>query len=113
MAVALSAAGAPSLCWALTGPEGEIRNFIAGWDAAYTRLDADELAKLETPDFQLVDRFGHWIESEGGGDSDHRLGVVAREFDVREFAVVANNRKLTPLSAGTLPLPFLRPESRK
>jgi len=49
----------------VTGPEGEIRNFIAGWNAAYTRLDAEALAKLETPDFQLVDRFGHWIQSEG------------------------------------------------
>jgi hypothetical protein len=78
MVVALSAAGAPSLCWAVTGPEGEIRNFIAGWDAAYTRLDADELAKLETPDFQLVDRFGHWIESEGGGVQPGKSTRVSR-----------------------------------
>jgi ketosteroid isomerase-like protein len=62
--VALSAAGA-GCGWTATGPEKEIRDFIAGWNAAYTGLDADGLAKLETTDFQLVDRFGHWIRSEG------------------------------------------------
>lgn len=61
----LSAAAAARCGWAATGPENEIRDFIAGWNAAYTGLDADALAILETADFQLVDRFGHWIRSEG------------------------------------------------
>ena len=45
--------------------EAGVRDFIARWNAAYTSLDAKALASLETPDFELVDRFGHWIKSEG------------------------------------------------
>jgi hypothetical protein len=41
VAVALSAAGAAICGWTATGPENEIRDFIAGWNAAYTGLDAD------------------------------------------------------------------------
>jgi ketosteroid isomerase-like protein len=57
------------MCAALAGMEstrsatadGEIRAFIARWNAAYTGLDAAALAALETPDYEMVDRFGHWI----------------------------------------------------
>ena len=45
--------------------ESQVRDFITRWNAAYTRLDAVGLAALETPDFELVDRFGHWIKSTG------------------------------------------------
>ena len=45
--------------------EKGVRDFIARWNAAYTGLDATTLATLETPDFQFVDLFGHWIKSEG------------------------------------------------
>src|SRR4249919_1244000 len=45
--------------------ESEVRDFITRWNAAYTSLDAVGLAALETPDFELVDRFGHWIKSTG------------------------------------------------
>jgi uncharacterized protein (TIGR02246 family) len=55
--------------------ESEIRDFIARWNAAYTGLNAPELAALETPDFQMVDRFGHWIKSDGP-ESNQRLWAV-------------------------------------
>lgn len=45
--------------------EADVRDFIARWNAAYTGMDAKALASLETTDFELVDRFGHWIKSEG------------------------------------------------
>ena len=48
-----------------SGAEGEIRDFIARWNIAYTGLDAKALAAMETPDYEMVDRFGHWIKSEG------------------------------------------------
>jgi ketosteroid isomerase-like protein len=57
--------------------EAEVRDFIARWNAAYTGLDAVALAALETPDFELVDRFGHWIKSEG---SDFNLRLWAMTF---------------------------------
>src|SRR4051812_26106930 len=50
---------------ASTTAESEIRDFIARWNAAYTGLDAAGLAALESPDYEMVDRFGHWIKSEG------------------------------------------------
>jgi ketosteroid isomerase-like protein len=50
---------------ARAGDELEVRDFVAHWNAAYTGLDAKALATLETPDFELIDRFGHWIKSEG------------------------------------------------
>jgi ketosteroid isomerase-like protein len=76
----LSAAGAASCGWAATGPENEIRDFIAGWNVAYTGLDADALAKLETADFQLVDRFGHWIRSEGPEFNRQLWAMAFREI---------------------------------
>jgi ketosteroid isomerase-like protein len=62
-AAALVVAGVPG--WAAGDPESEVRDFIARWNAAYTGLDAAALAAMETPDFHMVDRFGHWIQSEG------------------------------------------------
>lgn len=45
--------------------EAGVRDLIARWNAAYTSLDAKSLAELETPDYEMIDRFGHWIKSEG------------------------------------------------
>ena len=42
----------------------EIRSFMARWNDAYTHLDTAALAAMETPDFEMVDRFGHCIKSE-------------------------------------------------
>ena len=50
---------------AMANDESEVRDFVTRWNAAYTGLDAKALASLETPDFELIDRFGHWIKSEG------------------------------------------------
>ncbi len=56
--------------------ESDVRDFISRWNAAYTGLDANALAALETPDFELVDRFGHWIKSEGP-EFNQRLWTMA------------------------------------
>jgi ketosteroid isomerase-like protein len=47
--------------------ESGVREFIAQWNKAYTGMDALALAALETPDFEMVDRFGHWIKPEFPG----------------------------------------------
>ena len=47
------------------GDEKDVREYIAQWNAAYTGMNAKALAALETPDFELIDRFGHWVRSEG------------------------------------------------
>ncbi|HEY7514534.1 MAG TPA: hypothetical protein VIC87_08650, partial [Vicinamibacteria bacterium] len=45
--------------------EGEVRELIGQWNRAYRALDARGLADLETDDFEIVDRLGHWVASEG------------------------------------------------
>ena len=55
--------------------EREVRDFIARWNTAYTSLDAAGLASLETADYEMVDRFGHWIKSEGP-ESNQRLWAM-------------------------------------
>jgi uncharacterized protein (TIGR02246 family) len=41
--------------------ERKIRELIGKWDTAYRGLDAKRIASLETPDFELVDRFGGYL----------------------------------------------------
>jgi uncharacterized protein (TIGR02246 family) len=62
-AVLLAALGGASL--AAGTDDSEIRDFLAHWNRAYTGLDASALAALKTPDYEMLDRFGHWIKSEG------------------------------------------------
>jgi hypothetical protein len=38
-------------------------------------MDAKALASLETADYEMVDRFGHWIRSEGP-EFNERLWVM-------------------------------------
>ncbi len=45
--------------------EKGVRDYIAQWNGAYTAMNAKDLAALETPDFEIIDRFGHWVKSEG------------------------------------------------
>ena len=63
--LALTAIAASYASAASTGDEEQIRGFIARWNAAYTGMNAGSLAALETPDYEMIDRFGHWIKSEG------------------------------------------------
>src|SRR5581483_2701253 len=63
--VALVVAAAAWNASADRNDESGVRDFISRWNKAYVSLDAKSLAALETADFQLVDRFGHWIRSEG------------------------------------------------
>jgi len=48
-----------------TNDERGVRDFISRWNAAYTGLDATALAALESDDYEMIDRFGHWIRTEG------------------------------------------------
>lgn len=48
-----------------TNDEAGVRQFIDRWNAAYTSMNAKDLAALETADYEMIDRFGHWIKSEG------------------------------------------------
>lgn len=41
--------------------EQKVRELIGKWDAAYRALDGKAIAALETPDFELVDRFGGYL----------------------------------------------------
>jgi ketosteroid isomerase-like protein len=110
---------------AATDSEPEIRDFIARWNSAYTALDAGGLAGLETPDFELVDRFGHWIKSEGPDFNRQLWSLTFREiyhgkpgpartvesirFLAPEVAVVearANHRDGITLDDGTHIPPF-------
>lgn len=45
--------------------EKDVSDLITQRNASYHNLDAKALAALETPDFQLVDRFGDNITSQG------------------------------------------------
>ena len=45
---------------AASGDEQKIRELIGKWDAAYRAMDGKAIAALETPDFELIDRFGNW-----------------------------------------------------
>ena len=46
---------------AAANDEQKVRELIGKWDAAYRALDGNAIAALETPDFEMVDRFGDWI----------------------------------------------------
>jgi uncharacterized protein (TIGR02246 family) len=45
---------------AAANDEQKIRELIGRWDAAYRAMDGKAIAALETPDFELVNRFGDW-----------------------------------------------------
>jgi len=51
--------------WSQSNDEAGVRSFIDRWNAAYTTMNAKDLAALETTDYEMIDRFGHWIKSEG------------------------------------------------
>lgn len=48
-----------------TNDDAGVRQFIDRWNSAYTTMNAKDLAALETADYEMIDRFGHWIKSEG------------------------------------------------
>ncbi len=78
-AVMLSALAAVPHC-AFAADESGVRDFIARWNAAYTGLDAKTLASLETPDYEMVDRFGHWIRSEGPDYNEQLWAMAFKEI---------------------------------
>src|SRR5689334_25272268 len=56
-----------------------VRDVIRKRSAAYHNLDARALAALETPDFQLVDRFGDNISSDGPEYNERMWAWTFRE----------------------------------
>jgi ketosteroid isomerase-like protein len=52
---------------AVSNDEQGVRRFIADWNTAYTSMDAAKLVALQTPDYEMIDRFGHWIHSKDAG----------------------------------------------
>jgi len=60
--------------------EQGVRDFIARWNSAYTSLDAERLAKLETDDYEMVDRFGHWIRTEGPSFNERLWELTFRDI---------------------------------
>jgi uncharacterized protein (TIGR02246 family) len=64
-AAVLALSPTPAMSQSGIAEDPGVRQLIAQWNAAYRRLDAKALAMLETPDFEIVDRFGHWVRSEG------------------------------------------------
>ena len=52
--------------------EGAVRELISKWIDAYQHLDAKQVAKLETPDMETVDRFGE-LHVPSGRDENEKL----------------------------------------
>ena len=65
--------------------ENVVRSLISRWIEAYKALDAKRLAALETPDVQVVDRFGVLHVSSGRSDNEKlwsdSFEVVARNAE--------------------------------
>ena len=68
--------GQAAIAAPVANDEAGVREFISHWNTAYTGLNAKALAALETPDYEMVDRFGHWIKSEGP-EYNERLWALA------------------------------------
>jgi ketosteroid isomerase-like protein len=49
--------------------ERAVRTLILRWNAAYSRFDAKALAALESPDVEIVDRFGELHRGRGREDN--------------------------------------------
>ncbi len=60
--------------------EAGVREFIARWNDAYTSLDSRRLASLETADFELIDRFGHWVTTEGPEFNERLWALTFRDI---------------------------------
>lgn len=60
--------------------EAGVREFIARWNTAYTTLDSGALARMETPDYEMVDRFGHWVKTEGPEFNERLWALTFREI---------------------------------
>lgn len=63
-----------------TNDEAGVKDFIARWNAAYRNLDAATLASLETADYEMIDRFGHWIKTEGPDFNERLWALTFRDI---------------------------------
>lgn len=77
---ALAMAVAHAQTPAAANDEQGVRDFMARWNAAYTSLDAPALAAMETPDYEMVDRFGHWIKPEGPDFNERLWAMTFKEI---------------------------------
>ncbi len=79
-AIALMVAAVQARPQSATNDEAGVRDFIARWNAAYTSLDAAGLASLESADYEMVDRFGHWIKTEGPEFNERLWAMTFRDI---------------------------------
>ena len=77
-----------------------IRTLISRWVEAYQDLDAKRLAALETPDVEIVDRFGE-LHLPSGRNENEKLWSDA-------FAIVSRNTPPPTVTIGRTR--FLRPD---
>ncbi len=76
-----------------TTDEPGVRQFIERWNTAYTTLNAKDLAALETPDYEMIDRFGHWIKSDGPQFNENLWHLTFTEILSRQTGTAAADRE--------------------
>ena len=79
-ALMVALCAAPAVSQGTVAEDPGVRQLIARWNAAYRRLDAKALAELETPDIEIIDRFGHWVRSEGPEVSERLWTATFRDI---------------------------------
>ena len=80
LAITLTVAALQAHPQASKNDEAGVRDLIARWNSAYTSLDSVTLAGLETADFELVDRFGHWIKTDGPEFNERLWALTFRDI---------------------------------
>jgi uncharacterized protein (TIGR02246 family) len=71
---------APASAQTVIPEDPGVRQVIAQWNAAYRKLDAKALAALQTPDIDIIDRFGHWVPSEGAEFNERLWTTTFRDI---------------------------------
>jgi len=84
----------------MASEESAIRTLISRWIEAYQDLDAKRLAALETPDVEIVDRFGE-LHLPSGRNENEKLWSDA-------FEIVSRNTLPPTVTIGRIQ--FLRPD---
>jgi ketosteroid isomerase-like protein len=72
----------------------QVRALIEKWDDAYRGLNAATLASLESPDFNLVDRFGESRSPAGVAERQRLWAAGFEAIDTEAFAPTFEIRKI-------------------
>jgi len=84
----------------VAGEEHAIRTLMSRWVEAYQDLDAKQLAALETPDVETVDRFGERHRLSGRSENE--------ELWADTFEIISRNTSRPTVAFGRVR--FLRPD---